>query len=240
MNKLLSAENVSIFIGNISILRDVNLTISAGDFIFLKGKNGSGKSILLKTLAHQAHTTPCTIIGNIYYKNALITDVQAYRRKIYFIPQIQEDYGESVLERFFEVMNVLHDPVSKEMVTHFLETHMFNSLFPNYTIAKLLIKKYGALSEGQKKIIDILCGIMRAGTMDILFIDEPLNHLDSGNIKNIIDLLQKLRQEHPNLAIMMTTHCQAFPEPSVFLHIDNQQVMPSPLPYIHYNCFADV
>jgi len=80
---------------------------------------------------------------------------------------------------------------------------------------------------------------MRTGTMDILFIDEPLNHLDSGNIKTVIDLLQKLKKERPELAIMLTTHCQAFPEPTVFLHITNGQLIQSPVPYIHYNCFDD-
>ena len=50
MEQILSLRNVSIFQRENLILSDVNLTINKGDFVYLIGKTGSGKSSLLKTL----------------------------------------------------------------------------------------------------------------------------------------------------------------------------------------------
>ena len=47
---VISANNVSIFQHNKCILKDVNFEINEGEFVYLIGKTGSGKSSLLKTL----------------------------------------------------------------------------------------------------------------------------------------------------------------------------------------------
>lgn len=48
--KIISLENVSIFQQKMLVLKDINLEISKGEFVYLIGKTGSGKSSLLKTL----------------------------------------------------------------------------------------------------------------------------------------------------------------------------------------------
>ena len=47
---VISIRNANIYQGNSLILKDVNFTISRGEFVFLVGKTGTGKSSLLKTL----------------------------------------------------------------------------------------------------------------------------------------------------------------------------------------------
>ena len=47
---ILQLSNASIYQGNSLILSDVNITVNKGEFVYLIGKTGTGKSSLLKTL----------------------------------------------------------------------------------------------------------------------------------------------------------------------------------------------
>lgn len=50
LDRIVELKNVSIFQGDHLVLSDVNIDISKGDFVYLIGKTGSGKSSILKTL----------------------------------------------------------------------------------------------------------------------------------------------------------------------------------------------
>ncbi|MFZ1313035.1 MAG: ABC transporter ATP-binding protein, partial [Chitinophagaceae bacterium] len=47
---IIELKNVNIYQGDNLILQDVNLTVNKGEFVYLVGKTGTGKSSLLKTL----------------------------------------------------------------------------------------------------------------------------------------------------------------------------------------------
>ncbi len=47
---ILELRNVNVFQGDSLILSDVNITVNKGEFVYLVGKTGTGKSSLLKTL----------------------------------------------------------------------------------------------------------------------------------------------------------------------------------------------
>ena len=47
---IVDLRNVSIYQGDSKILEDVNITVNRGEFVYLVGKTGTGKSSLLKTL----------------------------------------------------------------------------------------------------------------------------------------------------------------------------------------------
>ncbi len=50
LDTIVNLKNLSIFQRNILVLSEVNLTIDKGEFVYLIGKTGTGKSSLLKTL----------------------------------------------------------------------------------------------------------------------------------------------------------------------------------------------
>ena len=50
MSEILQLKNASIYQGNSLVLSDVNVDINKGDFVYLIGKTGSGKSSFMKTL----------------------------------------------------------------------------------------------------------------------------------------------------------------------------------------------
>jgi len=54
---IIELRNVNIYQGNNLVLQDVNLTINKGEFVYLVGKTGTGKSSLLKTIYGELELT---------------------------------------------------------------------------------------------------------------------------------------------------------------------------------------
>jgi cell division transport system ATP-binding protein len=52
---IIDIRNANIYQGDNLILQDVNLTVNKGEFVYLVGKTGTGKSSLLKTLYGELH-----------------------------------------------------------------------------------------------------------------------------------------------------------------------------------------
>lgn len=93
------------------------------------------------------------------------------------------------------------------------------------SIALKILKKRLAnqCSFGQQKMISILADYLKADIMesDLLVMDEPLNHLDAKNKKEVVELLsdyinERKAREHP-LTLIIISHCLIFP----FIEWDN-------------------
>ena len=65
---MLLVQNLSLYRSNIKIFDDVNLSLGSGKIIILKGKNGSGKTSLLKTILFLLQPSS----GSIYWKSKII------------------------------------------------------------------------------------------------------------------------------------------------------------------------
>ena len=243
-NVLLNIDNLSVSIKKYDILKNINLQINNGDFVFLKGSNGSGKTTFLNVLSGLNLDGNYDIKGNIFFNGKYsIFDSESYRRQIYYIEQVDRDFDSSVFNKISLIMEPI--PSYKSLSVNdifddtlsFIEKYKINEYFPGKNMKDILKRKTKQLSEGQRKIISLLSGFMRSRYMKILIADEPLNHLDSGNIKKTIDLFTKFRSDFPELAVIITTHCQAFPEPTKYLLLKDKQLFTSPVPYRHYDCF---
>ena len=243
-NNLLEIQNLDIFIKNNPILLNINLKIEKGEFIFLKGANGSGKTTFLNVLSGMNKEGNYSIQGKILFNNEYdilslsVKNMHLYRRQRHFLEQTGPDFDTTVLRKFYDIVEIIFPGQLKERdIYDFLENYNAKSMFPGINYEKLLRKKISSMSEGQKKMISILAGFMRAQYVKLLIADEPLNHLDSNNIKKIIDLFKVFRKKYPDLSIIITTHCQAFPQPDKFLVINNKNIKPSPVSYQHYDCY---
>ena len=103
---VVSVSNANIFQDNTTVLREINFEIGKGEFVYLVGRTGSGKSSLLKTL----YVDLPLRLGNIQVAGYNIlgiksSDVPFLRRKIGIIFQDFElFYDRSVAENLFFVM----------------------------------------------------------------------------------------------------------------------------------------
>ena len=85
---MLEIKDLHAGVGDVPILKGINLTVKAGELHAIMGPNGSGKSTLARVLAGH-HSYTCTK-GEILYKGKSLLDVppedRAPRRRIYGFP----------------------------------------------------------------------------------------------------------------------------------------------------------
>jgi len=240
-NEIIAAKGLTVCInGESPVLLDVNIAIHEGDFVFLKGANGSGKTTLLNVLScYTPLGRSYNVDGKIIFagKTNILenADNQWYKTEISYVQQNILCYNESVLAVFLTAMTGIKD-VSRQDILQWLSRDSIKPLLP-INAKKLLETRTASLSEGQRKIVNILAGIMRAEYCKLLIIDEPLNHLDSYNVKEVIELIASLKRFNTGIATIITTHCQAFPEPTQYLIVKNGHIQQSQNKYIQYQCY---
>ena len=168
-NKLLEIKKLDISINDISILSNINLTIQKGDFVFLKGANGSGKTTFLNVLSGINKDGNYRINGEILFNSeydilALFGEnMHLYRRQRHYIEQTCPDFGSTVLQKFYDIVKIIFPGNLKENDIYvFFDEHNVKQIFPDISYDKLLKRKMASLSEGQKKMVSILAGFMRA------------------------------------------------------------------------------
>ena len=158
---LILAQNLSIFYGK-KIFDNVSFHVDVGDRVAIKGKNGSGKSSILKL-----------IIGeHIPNNNAL---------KI--MPKIKISYVSQTTE---EVKGTISEYARKNSV----DEGIFRAMLQKLGVDKdKLEKDLADLSEGQKKKVMIARSI--TDDSEIYIWDEPLNYLDIQSREQIENMIIK-------------------------------------------------
>ena len=187
-------QDLSVKIGNASILENINLHTHCGDLIALIGPNGAGKSTLLKAiLGQQEHT------GVISFS---VPGQRNHRLKIGYVPQSPAfDPGDpvSVADLFSCCMGKRPAflGISKKMREQILDC--LNRVHAE----DLIDKRIGTLSGGELQ--RVLLALALEPLPNLLILDEPLSGVDVEGMEILMDMLDEIRKEY-DLAILMTTH----------------------------------
>ncbi len=187
------------------ILNDITFTLEGSGIFCILGRNGTGKSTLLKCLTgdEKAEGEVC-LDGrplNIY-------TARETARKIAYLPQTHVPsfpfrvldvvmMGRSAHMRYFA------SPGDREE-----EAAMNNLDFLG--ISYLKDKPYTNISGGERQLVMLAAALTQEP--ELLILDEPTAHLDFGNQHRFLELVEKLNGS--GMAILMTTH---FPDHALFL-----------------------
>ncbi len=181
---MLHIENLSVAYGETLILRDVDLEIGPGEVVCLMGRNGVGKTTLLKSIMGLLRPRA----GSIEFDGRDVTraspDVRA-RAGIGYVPQGREIFPQlTVLENL--LVGLQANPARPRAVPE----EVF-SYFP--ALKGLLQRKGGFLSGGQQQQL----AIARALVADpkLLILDEPTEGIQPSIIALIGDVLQSLKEK---------------------------------------------
>ncbi len=180
-----------------SALRGVSLTITEGEFVGIKGPSGSGKSTLLYLLAGLLTPTD----GEIYFQEKPFKNIRnkaLYRRNnIGFV--FQDFY---LYPRFTVLENVLlpflHRFIVPALTIKKAETQL--DYLGIYGKKNLPVE---VLSAGERQRVCLARALLYEPKC--ILADEPTGNLDTENAKNILDLLQKINNEHKT-TILLVTH----------------------------------
>lgn len=181
-------ENVCKSFNHNLVLDKINVTFESGKIYGLNGRNGSGKSVLLKLLCGIYNVSD----GSILYdgkpiKEAIIANkVRALIEKPSFFPDLT---GFENLQLLAKIQNVISD----ENILKAMEI---------VNLSSEKDKKFSKYSLGMKQKLGIAQVIME--NPDVLFLDEPFNGVDTASIKKIIDFLKVLKKK--GRLIIISTH----------------------------------
>lgn len=196
---LIEYKKVRIFQEDVCVLNDVDFHVEEGEFIYIIGKVGSGKSSLLKT-------TYCELdIESGEQASVLDRDIMNIRRRE--IPAMRKEMG-----IIFQDFQLLHDrTVAKNLRFVLKATGWKNKKEIEERIDEVLEmvgmqekkdKMPHELSGGEQQRIAIARAILNKPK--IIIADEPTGNLDPETATYIIDLLRQISQT--GTAIVMTTH----------------------------------
>jgi cell division transport system ATP-binding protein len=201
-NVIIQFDKVSIYQNENLILANVSLEIDKGEFVYMIGKTGSGKSSLLKTLYAdlEVKTGKATVAG-FDLRTLRTKDIPFLRRKLGIVFQdFQLLMDRTVSENLFFVMNATGWKNKKDMQRRMHEV-----------LAKVNLETKGnsmphKLSGGEQQRV----GIARAliNEPEIILADEPTGNLDPETSEGIIGLLFDISKT--GSAVLMATHNYTF------------------------------
>ena len=178
-------------------LSDVTLQIFAGEFIFLVGHSGSGKSTFIRLLTREIKPTS----GKIYVADEDLTTMRNWR-----VPYLRRNIG-----CVFQDFKLLPNKTVFENVAFALEVigksrHVIKTQVPEVLRLVGLSDKLNSypdqLSGGQQQRVSIARAIVNRPPL--LICDEPTGNLDPQNSRGIMDLLERINRT--GTTVLVATH----------------------------------
>ena len=195
---ILNIEEVSIFQQDEIIFENINININKGDFIYLIGKTGSGKSSLIKTLYADLKLKKGEIsVGGFSLKNLKENKIPFLRRKLGVVFQdfnLLQD--RSVFDNLKFVLQATEWKSKRK-----IENRVYEVL-EIVNIKDLTHKFPHQLSGGQKQKVAISRALLNSP--DLIIADEPTGNLDPKTSLEIMQLLLDLNKK--GNTILMATH----------------------------------
>ncbi len=198
MNKIVDVKNISVYRKFNKVLSDVSLSVGEGDFIYLTGRVGSGKSSLLKILYadEEIKKGEGTVVG---YDLKTIKDkeIPFLRRKIGIVFQ---DYKLLTDRTVFENLKFVLEAAGIRSKT--LIRDRIKAILHTVGLDGKENRMPFELSGGEQQSV----GIARAliNNPDLILADEPTGNLDETSSDNIMKLL--INASKNNTAVIMATH----------------------------------
>ena len=200
MNEVvLEIQNANIYQGESLILSNVNITVSKGEFVYLVGKTGTGKSSLLKTLYGEL---PLKVgegtVAGFNLKGATWKTVPFLRRNIGIVFQdFQLLNDRNIHDNMKFVLNATGWKEEKQIEDKIQE------VLRKVGLSTKGFKYPYELSGGEQQRVDIARALLNSPKL--LLADEPTGNLDPETTEEIMKLLFQFGQEF-GTAIIMATH----------------------------------
>ncbi len=195
---MIKLENVTkIYKGDIPALRGANVNIDKGEFVFLVGASGSGKSTFIRLLNKEEEPTE----GRIYVAGKDIGSLNGWK-----VPYLRRNIG-----YVFQDFKLLTNKTVFENVAFALEVigrpaHVIKSQVPAILELVGLTKKVdsfpGELSGGEQQRVSIARAFVNRPL--ILLADEPTGNLDPATSVGIMRLLDRINRT--GTTVVMATH----------------------------------
>ncbi|MCQ1538119.1 ATP-binding cassette domain-containing protein [Methanocalculus taiwanensis] len=191
---MIEFRHLSLTLGEFA-LRDVSLTINRGDYYFIIGPSGAGKTVILEAIAGLHFPDK----GEVLINGSNTTLIPPEKRRISLVYQDYSLFPHMVVEKNIgfgmKMQKRPRDEIDRRV----------DELLMQFGISHLRNRYPGTLSGGEQQRVAIARAL--ASDPEILLLDEPFAALDPITREQIIaDLLRIHREEH--LTIVQVTHAR--------------------------------
>ncbi|WP_232310856.1 ABC transporter ATP-binding protein [Herbaspirillum autotrophicum] len=180
---LLEIDNLHAYYGQSHVLHGVSLRVDAGEIVSVLGRNGVGRSTLLKAIMGQLQTE-----GSIRFRNEPMAGLKTFdiaRRGIAYVPESRDVFpGLTVAQNLLlgQQRRRSHQPAAWTAADMY---RMFPQLEKRRAVAA------GLLSGGEQQMLSLSRSLM--GNPDLILIDEPTEGLSPQMVELVAGYLQALR-----------------------------------------------
>jgi cell division transport system ATP-binding protein len=194
---MIKVDSVSKHFGEIAAVEDVSFEVDEGEFVFIMGPAGAGKTTILKLLLREYLPDK----GHIYFDKVDITllknkEIPAFRQKIGVVFQDYQVLGERTVRENVEVpLAVIKVPQEEwkarvDTILELVGLSKRSELFP------------AQLSGGELQRVSLARALIV--NPKLLLADEPTGNLDWDTAEAIVELFEKINKE--GKTVIMVTH----------------------------------
>lgn len=196
---MIKIKNLSYYLNEKAILKDINVTFEAGQIYGIIGPNGAGKSTLLKHIMRIIEPPK----GTIFYEEKDIKDfkIKDYAKQVSFVfqentRQVDFTVYEILLMGRYTSMD-LWGNIPKQ------DENLVQGIMKDLGIEHLKDRAISNLSGGEAQKVFI--GRALVQNTPLLLLDEPTSMLDIHNGLELIELIESLKIKH-QLTVIMVLH----------------------------------
>ncbi|MBB1284176.1 ATP-binding cassette domain-containing protein [Flavisolibacter sp. BT320] len=196
---IIEIQNANIYQGDNLVLQDVNLQVNKGEFVYLVGKTGTGKSSLLKTLYGELplREGQASVVG--YNLKGMTWKT---------VPYLRRNLG--VVFQDFQLLtdrNVHENLKFVLKATGWKDDKLMNEKIAD-VLEKVGLKSKGfkmpfEMSGGEQQRVDIARALLNSPKL--ILADEPTGNLDPETSDEIMNLLIHIAKDY-GTAVLMATH----------------------------------
>jgi branched-chain amino acid transport system ATP-binding protein len=180
---MLAIRDIDCFYGKVQVLRGVSLTLAAGEVLCLLGRNGAGKTTMLRAIMGLVPVRA----GSIVLDGAELTALPAHevpRQGVAYVPQGRRLFAELTVRENLEI-GLMTRHTGEAALRHVL------ALFP--VLGERLRQRAGTLSGGEQQMLAMARALCIRPK--VMLLDEPTEGLMPAMIAKIRESVRELRAQ---------------------------------------------